>query len=381
MVKKKNTKISKAEMIPAGSNHSVTPATARDVAEFSAERLITTAIEKNVPVETMERLLAMRDKIRSEQAKSAFDEAMSALQGEMPTIKKTKIVNDKFGKERYRYAPIDSIIDQTKEFISKNGFSYAITTEQSEVQGEVKAICTVKHKMGHAESSTFRVPIDKDSYMTAPQKVGAALTFAKRYAFCNAFGIITGDEDNDANDVDTAPQKVGATQIIMASEDQKKRIFVMGAQLGKDGDTTKEWVKTAFKLESFNELTQDQALRVIDNLQNKIKAQEPTDEDNGDAVKSVEEVFAAEQQNEEINSEPEPEITEQFKSDVLAKINEFGLNDYQRIRLLMKSTNRTTMPDNDIDWMKLDAYCDMMVEDTGLLADILETAKPANAVG
>ena len=34
--------------------------------------------------------------------------------------------------------------------------------------------------------------------MSQTQVEAAALTFAKRYAFCNAFGILTGDEDTDA---------------------------------------------------------------------------------------------------------------------------------------------------------------------------------------
>jgi hypothetical protein len=34
--------------------------------------------------------------------------------------------------------------------------------------------------------------------MNDTQKVGAARTYAMRYAFCNAFGILTGDEDTDA---------------------------------------------------------------------------------------------------------------------------------------------------------------------------------------
>src|SRR3990167_3791525 len=34
--------------------------------------------------------------------------------------------------------------------------------------------------------------------MNAAQKVASALTYAKRYAFCNAFGILTGDADDDA---------------------------------------------------------------------------------------------------------------------------------------------------------------------------------------
>ena len=44
-----------------------------------AEALIAKAIEKNVPVETMERLLVMRRELRAERAKEAFDKAMSAF--------------------------------------------------------------------------------------------------------------------------------------------------------------------------------------------------------------------------------------------------------------------------------------------------------------
>ena len=33
--------------------------------------------------------------------------------------------------------------------------------------------------------------------MSAPQVVAAAITFGTRYAFKNAFGIMTGDDDND----------------------------------------------------------------------------------------------------------------------------------------------------------------------------------------
>jgi hypothetical protein len=34
--------------------------------------------------------------------------------------------------------------------------------------------------------------------MNAQQKVASALTYAKRYAFCNALGILTTDQDDDA---------------------------------------------------------------------------------------------------------------------------------------------------------------------------------------
>ncbi len=173
------------------------------------ETLLAQAIEKKLPVETIERFLVMRRELKAEWAKEQFDAAMSKLQGELPIISKDKKVD--FTSKRtntrttYAYAPIDSIIRQTRDVIARNGFSYTVTTEQS--ADEMTAICTVKHEAGHSEQTTFRVPLDKDAYMTGPQKVGAAMTFSKRYAFCNAFGIITGDEDNDATHIDDKPTK------------------------------------------------------------------------------------------------------------------------------------------------------------------------------
>jgi hypothetical protein len=47
------------------------------------------------------------------------------------------------------------------------------------------------------------MPSDSKIYFaTDVQKYGARVTFAKRYAFCNALGILTGDEDIDSKEDD-----------------------------------------------------------------------------------------------------------------------------------------------------------------------------------
>ena len=164
----------------------------------SPEALISQAITQGISVETMERLLAMRREIRAERAKEAFDLAMSEFQGECPVIVKSKEGGKtNSGEVAYRYAPLDIIVSKTKELIKKHGFSYAV---KSETQKEgVKVKCIVKHAAGHSEESEIEVPLGtKTNIMSNTQQVAAAITFAKRYAFCNAFGILTGDEDNDA---------------------------------------------------------------------------------------------------------------------------------------------------------------------------------------
>lgn len=168
--------------------------------DFSPETLISKAIDQNLPVETMEKLLAMRRELKTEWSKEHFDGAMAKFQGECPVVKKEKKVNNsaaKGGGFRYAYAPLDEIVRQVGPTIAKNGFSYTIN---SSLEGNmVKATVRVTHKDGHSQESSFVVPTGSDAFMTLAQTYGAAMTFAKRYAFTNAFGILTGDVDTDAN--------------------------------------------------------------------------------------------------------------------------------------------------------------------------------------
>lgn len=165
--------------------------------------LMTMAISKGADVGTIERLAALYEQFDKKRAKSEFDRAMADFQGRCPIIKKTK-----WGaKNAYKYATLDQIVEQVGALICECGFSYTITSEQS--QGGIKAIISVKHQInpkpgemlqaGHTETSEFFAPLDmKNPMQTDPQRMGGAMTYAKRYAFCNAFGILTADEDNDA---------------------------------------------------------------------------------------------------------------------------------------------------------------------------------------
>ncbi len=161
------------------------------------ESLIAQAIEKNVPIEIMERLLAMRRELKEEWSREEYFKALALFQRFCPAIPKGKKVYDKHGKYRYSYAPLDVIVEAVKDIAEQYGFSHTTKTKQD--NKSVTATCHAHHKAGHSESSEFTIPIDFDAYMNAPQKVGTARSYAKRYAFCDVFGIMTTDEDNDAN--------------------------------------------------------------------------------------------------------------------------------------------------------------------------------------
>jgi hypothetical protein len=163
----------------------------------SVDALLSQAVAAGADIGTLERLMALRKDMLAEEAKKAFNKAMAEFQSECPVINKTKTVKTKGGDDAYKYAPIDSIVDQVKKLIQKHGFRYSTTME---LNGDlVKAFCRVVHELGHEEVSVMEVPLGaQTAVMSKSQVVAAAQTFAKRYAFLNAFGIMTGDTDNDA---------------------------------------------------------------------------------------------------------------------------------------------------------------------------------------
>ena len=175
--------------------------------EMLPQNLIAQAITQGANVEIMEKLMDLQDRWDVKQAKKAFDAAMSDFQSECPVIKKAKDGGrTNAGVVAYKFAPMDAIVSQTKELIAKHGFSYRIITGTRDKM--LFADCIVKHKLGHTETTPFEVPPQTGTnVMSAPQVQAAALTFAKRYAFLNAFGIMTGDDDTDAKKVTSVEVK------------------------------------------------------------------------------------------------------------------------------------------------------------------------------
>lgn len=169
------------------------------------DSFIETALKANASPETMERLFALHEKVQANIARGAFTQALSDFQKACPEIKKNKKVLNKNGTLRYQYASLDSIGNQIKEPLSKNGLSYSWDVIKKE--NNMSVTVTITHVLGHKETSTLEIPIAVDQYMTEPQKYASAQTYAKRYTLINALGITTADEDDDATTAGIKPEK------------------------------------------------------------------------------------------------------------------------------------------------------------------------------
>ena len=178
----------------------------QDLMIVNPENLLTLAINKGSSIEMIERLLVMRKELKAEWAEEQYFKALAQFQLECPVVFKRVSIKNRDGELLYKHAPFDVIVKTAGPFIQKNGFSYTIKGEQNEK--EIMADCVIHHKDGHSESSKFTVPVDPGTgAMSSIQRRGSSNTYAKKYAFCNGFGILTADEDTDGNDKGAATEK------------------------------------------------------------------------------------------------------------------------------------------------------------------------------
>ncbi len=233
---------------------------------INPENLILQAINKGMPVETIEKLLAMRTQLKQEWAKEQYDLAMAKFQGECPIIKKEKEgAKTNLGEIAYYFAPIEAIVSQVKDIIKDNGFSYGIETET--LEKEVIVNCIVKHSAGHSEKSSIKIPFGiKTNIMSAPQVVASAITFATRYAFRNAFGIITGDKDDDSmKNMILGNQNKEDTKLKDVSESIKKEIENKSIEIESKKESEDK------KKKSINKKVENKPAEKIFNSEEKIK--------------------------------------------------------------------------------------------------------------
>lgn len=196
------------ELVPAGAEpRDVTVVQQAGLPSVDFGSLVQQAMDQKVPVETLERLLAMIREQRAEWARGRYFDALAKFQAACPTIRKDRPVYEKDRgpdthhpdgpKVRYYFAPLDSIVEQVKGPLGEHGFSYRLEPDQS-VVGYFTARMHVYHRDGHHETTTLTIPVDTNQSMSAPQRIGSSRTFALRYAFQDALGIVTGDGDDDA---------------------------------------------------------------------------------------------------------------------------------------------------------------------------------------
>jgi hypothetical protein len=105
------------------------------------------------------------------------------------------------GSERsFRYAPLSSGLDIVRKTLSQYEIATVQTTSIDETAGIVRLSTVLAHASGEWIASDW--PVCSIGETTAPHRMGAALTYARRYALFTLVGI-AGEDDLDAPDLNT----------------------------------------------------------------------------------------------------------------------------------------------------------------------------------
>lgn len=163
--------------------------------------LLRLAVERGVPVEALEKLVALQERYQDRQAKMEFAGALAEFQRECPPIPKestAKIVSKKTGTTfSYTYAELDTIADAVRPYLHARGLSYSWDSEVGE--SLLHCTCTLRHRNGHSITAKFTAPIGATERMSAAQEHAAALSYARRQSLVQVLGLTTTEPDPDGD--------------------------------------------------------------------------------------------------------------------------------------------------------------------------------------
>src|SRR5207247_3269224 len=107
------------------------------------------------------------------------------------------------GERSFRYAPLSSGLDIVRKTLGRHEIATLQTTAIDQTAGMVHLTTTLAHASGEWIASDW--PICPIAETANPQRMGAALTYARRYALFTLVGI-AGEDDLDAPDLGAAPK-------------------------------------------------------------------------------------------------------------------------------------------------------------------------------
>ncbi len=137
--------------------------------------------------------------------------AAALAKAQMTLTNPEKSLTAMVGSDRYdepgrtfRYAPLSSGLDIVRKALGQHEIATVQTTAIDQVAQAVSLTTVLAHSSGEWIASDW--PVCALSEMATPRRMGAALTYARRYALFTLVGI-AGEEDVDAPDLGGQPSE------------------------------------------------------------------------------------------------------------------------------------------------------------------------------
>lgn len=181
----------------------------------------------NFNVDTLERLVAMRERMEERRAAQEFADAMVEVQKKIKPV----FANAKNDQTRSRYATYEALDDSARPIYTEHGFSISFGTGEAPKPDTVRVTAELIHTGGQTKAYHVDMPADGKGakggdVMTKTHATGSALSYGKRYLLILMFNIpITDRADDDGN-------RAGQTGFITAQ--QKDLLIQLMRETGAD---------------------------------------------------------------------------------------------------------------------------------------------------
>ena len=155
-----------------------------------------------VPVETLERMLDLYERVDERRAGKELADAIARFQGlvgPIPHDSEADYATRGGSGVKYTYASLSRIAETIRDALAECGLSY-FWTETRVADGWVRLENVVQHVGGGERRAGVAFPLDdrENKALSPAQKVKAVITFSQRVSLIQNLGLTTADSDTDA---------------------------------------------------------------------------------------------------------------------------------------------------------------------------------------
>lgn len=229
-----------------------------EIQQDNLSPLVKLALNSNIDIGKLEKLIEVQDKFDQKQAKKEFYKAFSKFKQNDLVITKDSTVdfkNLKGQRTLYKHASLGNIMSVVGPLLSVEGLALSWIPVQDGKGISVTAV--LSHTLGFSIDATLFAPPDMTGNKGGLQALGSTVTYLSRYTAVTLLGLaMTNDDDGRSTCEPPKNQNQKPEQKpFYSNEDFEKNFPVWEAGIKNGGNTIEGIIRI---LEKKSELTTDQ---------------------------------------------------------------------------------------------------------------------------
>lgn len=168
----------------------------------------------DMSVDTLERVLAMQERIMAKDAEMAYTVALADAQQEIKPIEKRGAIKNRSGEVQSTFGKWEDINEVIKPILQTHGLALSFRTG-SDDKGRLTVTAVLTHRAGHREETTISLPADTSGSKNDVQAVGSSTSYGKRYTAGALLNLTFVDEDDDGQKANGTPISAEAKEDII----------------------------------------------------------------------------------------------------------------------------------------------------------------------